>query len=499
MSSANEVAPVFSARNRTINAEDEIVLTTVGVDIGSSTSHLALSRIVMQRHGSRYAVKTRELLFESPMMLTPYITDVAIDAERLSAFFAEQYRAAGISMNDIDTGALILTGVAAQRSNARAIGEALALGAGKLVALSAGDHLESTLVAFGSGAVQMSSDEGLRVMAIDIGGGTSKVAVCVGGEIVDRVVVDIGARLICVDSADDVLRIETAGRRIAEEAGVSLAPGVTLTDRSKRAIAECMADRLFEAIGARRLSDDSVSWLRTAPLSDRTRPDVVLLSGGVSEYLYGRETRSFGDLGPWLANAIRRRLADWGAATRMPSHGIRATVMGASQYTVQLSGSTIFVDPPNTLPLRNLMTIEPKLRLDDDTLDRAAIAAKVRAALEQVDNVSTESGLAVSVHWQGSASYHRLDALCRGLLGGLAPALNRGQPLVIITDSDIGGLIGIHCRRECGLPNAIVSIDTVALGELDFIDIGELLDSSGAVPVVVKSLLFAGSDLRLLT
>jgi ethanolamine utilization protein EutA len=39
----------------------------------------------------------------------------------------------------------------------------------------------------------------------------------------------------------------------------------------------------------------------------------------------------------------------------------------------------------------------------------------------------------------------------------------------------------------------VISIDGIDLREFDYVDIGEILPASGAVPVVIKSLVFPGS------
>ncbi|MGH8639323.1 MAG: ethanolamine ammonia-lyase reactivating factor EutA, partial [Burkholderiales bacterium] len=146
----------FSSTGRSLVDEDEIVVLSVGVDIGSSTSHLVFSRIVLERLDSRYVVTTRETFHESDILLTPYSTGETIDADALRAFIERQYRDAKTDPDEIDTGALILTGVAVRRSNARAIGELFARQAGKMVAVSAGDSLETVMAAYGSGAVARS-------------------------------------------------------------------------------------------------------------------------------------------------------------------------------------------------------------------------------------------------------------------------------------------------------------------------------------------------------
>ena len=212
-------------------------------------------------------------------------------------------------------------------------------------------------------------------------------------------------------------------------------------------------------------------------------------SGGVSEYIYGGEAKSFGDLGPELAAELRARLAASGLQLARPDARIRATVIGASQYTMQVSGSTIFVSPLDTLPLRNVPVIAPDLPLNDD-IDPAAVAAAIKSALKRLDLGDGASPVALFVPWRGSATFRRLDDFCKGVAEGLAAVLAQGHPIVLAGDGDVGGLIGIHYCEEMKIENPIVSIDGLELKDFDYIDIGAILDTSGAVPVVIKSLVF---------
>ncbi len=302
----------FSNVRRSLEIEDEIRLTSVGVDIGSSTSHLVFSRLVLERLDNRYVVSERKVIHESEVLLTPYAGDATIDALALGRFIDRQYELGGIDSKSIDTGALILTGVAVRRSNARAIGELFAAQAGKFVSVSAGDALEATLAAFGSGACARSIRESARVMHVDIGGGTSKIAVCEAGDVVELTAADIGARIVSFDSEGRVQRIEEAGRRFAGGIGLALEigrkPEATLLNR----MIERMADRLFEVISEPKPGAEAAALLRLDPLRNERKPDVVTFSGGVAEYIYGREGRAFGDLGPQLARAVLARVKAWG-------------------------------------------------------------------------------------------------------------------------------------------------------------------------------------------
>lgn len=484
-----DVQPSFSSTGGSLIEEDEIELTSVGVDIGSSTSHLLFSTIVLQRVETRYVVSDRRILRESDILLTPYAADEQIDAAALEVFIHREYAAAGLKPDDIDTGALILTGVAARRRNARAIGELFSSQAGKFVAASAGDALECLIAAHGSGAVALSAVAGRRVLNIDIGGGTTKLTLCEGGRAVSMTAVDAGARLVVLDPEGRIVRLEPFGRRYLEELGLPATPGTVLTPDRREELAAHVAARVHAAaMGGE--GGELEGFLRLPPIAFRGPVTHVSFSGGVSEYIYERTREHYGDLGPELARALLELFRRDEVEIVPVKQGIRATVIGASQYTVQVSGSTIYYDPPEILPLRNIPVIKPELGLTDAVPDAKAVAAAVAEALLRHDLADGDKPVALMLHWAGSATFHRLQALSRGIIAGLEPVLAAGHPLIIVVDDDIGGLIGIHCRKEEGLENPLVSIDGIELKEFDFLDIGEVLRATGAAPVAIKSLLF---------
>lgn len=484
---------VFARSQRNLADTEETTLTSVGVDIGSATTHLVFSSVVMEQRDGRYEVADRAVLFDSDILLTPYSDEDTIDADALGEFIAEQYRAASLTPDDIDTGALILTGVAVRRQNARAIGELFAVETGKFVSVSAGDHLEAAMTAYGSGATLNSELTGATVMNIDIGGGTTKIAICAAGKIVDLTALDIGARLIALDAEGRISRIEKAGKRLAAEIGLNLEPGMALTREQHEALANRMADRLMEVISFDTLSPGTEALMRLPPITWRGRIDVVTFSGGVSEFIYGHDDRNFGDLGPALGKAIHSRVTQAGFLIMEPVEGIRATVVGASQYTIQLSGTTIFVTPEDILPLRNVPVIAPDFALEDEKLDIAGIAKAIGEALLRFDLADGEKPVAVCFDWLGSASYRRAHDFLQGVTQGLSHLLSSGHPLVLVCEGDIGKMFGLHAAEELKIAAPIVSIDGIALEAFDFIDIGAMLPGSGAVPVVIKSLLFPGT------
>ena len=483
----------FTGSGRHIVDEDEIKLTSVGVDIGSSTSHLVFSRLELSQEGTRYVVKKRIVLSESEILLTPYTDDLTIDMERLERFINEQYERAELKREDVDTGALILTGVAVRRRNSRAIAELFAEEAGRFVSVTAGDGLETTMAAHGSGAVARSGREEGVVLNIDVGGGTSKIAVCAGGRVREVTAIDVGARLLAMDGANTVVRIEEAGRRHGGKVGVELELGQSMNEQILEAIASEMADRLFEVVNQQELTGETRELLRLPPLSYRGKVDAVTFSGGVSEFIYGHAENGYGDMGAILGREIRRRVEGLGVPILEPAARIRATVIGASQYTIQVSGSTIFISPPDAVPVRNVPVVRIDFEWGDD-IDPAEVIGAIDKALRRLDLQDGRQPVALAFHWEGSATFARLQGFCGAVAEGLKPILDKGHPLLLVNDGDIGGILGLHFKEEMKLDKPIISVDGIALQEFDYIDVGALIPSSGAVPVVIKSLVFPSAE-----
>ncbi len=483
----------FSNANRHMQEEENLRLTSVGVDIGSSTSHLVFSRLELTLEGSRYRVTKREVLNESQILLTPYVDDTRIDVEALGKFINDQYHNAKIRREDVDTGALILTGVAVRRRNARAIAELFAEEAGKFVAVSAGDGLEATMAGHGSGAVAHSAKIGGVVLNIDIGGGTSKFALCNNGKVQEVSAIDVGARLLAFDQDGAVVRIEEAGRKHAAWAGFTVELGEKISQENLQKMVAGMIDKLFAMLKPDAINDDIKGVLRLPPLAFKGEIDYVMFSGGVSEFIYNRSKTTFGDLGPLIADEVHRRMADLGLLVMEPNARIRATVIGASQYTVQVSGNTIFISPDDAVPVRNVGVVAPEFPLDKDDFTKEAVCDALASALRRLDLLHGRQPVAVAFHWDGSATFFRLQAFCSGVAEGLKEILAKGHPLVLVNDGDIGGIVGLHFQEELKVDKPIISIDGIALNDFDYIDVGALIPSSGSVPVVIKSLIFPAS------
>ena len=369
---------------------ERISLLSVGIDIGSSTSHLIFSRLVLRREGlglsNRFVVIERDIIHESPILLTPYLDKTTIDTNKLDEFIHEAYHQAGLSPRDIDTGALIVTGEAAKKKNAEAIAELFSAQTGKFVCATAGHNLEAILAAHGSGAVGMTREEGgdYTVMNVDIGGGTSKIAIVRRGVVIDTAALEVGARLVAFDEEGKINRVEDAVLKIAEAAGVSLNLGSLLAESDQEILAAALCNSLFEVLERRPLSSLGERLMLTPPVSFKEPVDALVFSGGVSEYIYDVEKRNLGDLGCHLGRQVRERvqLAGGSMQVRPAAERIRATVIGASQYTIQVSGNTIYLSHPSLLPLRNLQVVTPRIEQRED-ITAEEIAGAVEDALRQ--------------------------------------------------------------------------------------------------------------------
>jgi ethanolamine utilization protein EutA len=408
------------------------VLRTVGIDIGSTTSHAMFARLRVQRLAdslsSRYVVVERTVLHRSPIVLTPYAAGDLIDAAALAADIASWYSSAGLTRADVDTGAVILTGTALASHNARELADLFAEDGGAFVCATAGHALEATLAAHGSGSVARSRRDHETILHVDIGGGTTKLARIEDGAIVATSAIAVGARSRHAGrDPEERLRIarELADAIVAATRGAAVAPSLQLLP----------------------------------PLPRSSKPARITLSGGVSEYASGHERGDHDDLGRELAAALLTMRSSLPAPLEVASDGIRATVIGASQFTVQVSGSTIGIEA--RLPLRNV----PVVPLGGD--------------------VTGSGALAIAVKWEGEPEHARIRALAERIY-----ATTQRRPLVVASDGDIAATLGAVLRDELRFTGDLVTLDGLDLGALDYIDVGTPVAPSGAVPVIVKSLVF---------
>lgn len=468
-------------------------LRSVGIDIGSSTSHLIFSRLTLRREGAslsaQFKVTEREVLYRSSILLTPYVSGILIDIDALKEFFESEYRKAGMSPGEIDTGAVVITGEALKKENAQPISEYFAGHSGKFICASAGPNHEALLAAYGSGSVALSEARDATVLNVDVGGGTSKLSLIRQGAVTRTAAVSVGARLVAFDDEGRAVRIEEPARVIMSSLGHGLELGKVVSEAHRLEFADAMSGVLFEVMRSGRLSPLADSLMITDPLegfTDLQGIDQVIFSGGVSEYVYNPDTPAYGDLGPLFAKSIRDRLRQFApnGIVYPPTEGIRATVIGAGEYTVQVSGNTSYLSSIQSLPAFGLKVVRAVID------ERMEIVPAIKHALEKFDLDHFTDGLALAINVPGQPDYRSLRQLAEGVVAALADSDSPDAPLIIVLDLDVAKSLGGILKEELLLERDVVAIDGIDVGDLDYVDIGPPVGASEALPVTVKSLMF---------
>mgnify|MGYP003300686374 CR=1 FL=1 len=443
-------------------------LTSVGIDVGTTSTQLVVSRLRVENRASGFAVPEmvitdREILYRSPVHFTPLVEEKLVDGEKIRRIVEEEYQKAGISRETVDTGAVIVTGETSRRENARTVAQALSEFAGDFVVTTAGPDLESVLAAKGAGAVAYSRDTGKTVLHMDIGGGTSNLALIRDGEIRQTGCLNVGGRLVKLSEEGAVTYLSPVLSGIC-----SWKIGEVPTESQRKALAGTLAEALEMAAGLR----ESAPVLAGLLTEESERPwmvpeeDLVIsFSGGVADCI--REDIPpliFGDLGPELGRAIRESRLCSGKYI-LGTETIRATVIGAGCHTTQLSGSTVYHQNIR-FPLKNL----PVLKISELSGLKEKLSRQEQMGILSLEGVQ-------------SPSYRQIIEMAEELLLQMQP------PVFLCLEQDMAKALGqaLALRLPPGAP--VLCIDRIRLEEGSFLDIGTPVGS--AVPVVVKTLVFS--------
>lgn len=482
--------------------QDNVVLRSVGIDVGSAGTQVNFTRLHLRRLGedlsSRYFVIARDRLYQSPVSLTPYESERRIDGEALDHIIEQAYREAGQAPDEVDTGVVILTGEALRRENAERIADIVAHRGGDFVCASAGHRMEAALAAFGSGAAQRSHEQGTRILNIDIGGGSTKLALVENGQVVTSAALHVGGRLLVVDADGHITRLEPAGRRHCRRAGYKWDVGDAVDRAGLETLAESMATLVVEAVAGSPWSADVLSEHLTEPIDSLGHVDGVMFSGGVAEYVYGREEREYGDLGR-LLGIVMRREAEAGRLPGLllsPGECMRATAVGASEHSVQLSGNTTYISAEEELlPRRSLQVLRPPIGGGGD-VDPDTAAAAIRHHLQAFDFSLSDDDVVLALSWSGQPAYERLLNLAQGVVAAFSERLAQRRALYLVLDGDVGYTLGCVLKDDLGIDSEVLVLDGLRLDDFDFIDIGKVRLPSRTVPVTIKSLVFdeGGAD-----
>lgn len=440
-------------------------LLSVGLDVGTTSTQMVVSKLEVSNRASAFAVPElaigrREILYQSPVYFTPLLEEKRMDARALREILEEEYRSAGIRREDVDTGAIIVTGETSRKENAAAVMEAMADLAGDFVVAAAGPDLESVLAAKGAGAVDYSEKTGKTVLHMDIGGGTSNLALIRRGEIVATGCLNVGGRLVkikggCITYVSPVLQGIWNGRvgeRLSREDGEKLAS--LLASALEMAAGLREPDSLLEQLTTREAQS-------ALPLHEPGEEITLSFSGGVADCI-NREVswQEYGDIGPLLGQAIRKsRLC--GGDYVLGSQTIRATVIGAGCHSTQLSGSTVFCQNV-TFPLKNIPVI---------------------TQLHQREQYETPCFLAMP--GSQAVGYGALQALAAELAEKIQP------PVYLCLERDLAQALGQALALRLGRNAEILCLDGVKVSQGCYLDVAAPVGP--AFPVVVKTLVLQKS------
>jgi ethanolamine utilization protein EutA len=469
------------------------VIRSVGIDIGTTTTQVIFSRLELVNRAPasqvpHYEFAGREITYVSPVVFTPLDADGRVRQNDLEAFIRAQYQAASLSVEEVESGAVIITGETSKAGNARSTVMDLARKLGDFVVATAGPHLEAIVAGRGSGAGEYAKENACRALNIDIGGGTSNYAVFEAGRVADTACLNVGGHLVETFGDGRVKTVREPGLRLCEACfGKKLDP-VRIGTRELDVLVETMADLIVEVLRGTP-SSLAKSLLMTECLKPGWRFDRVFLSGGVGACYYHPESVkdpfAFGDVGPLLAEALRKRADLARLAAQPPRQTVRATVIGAGAYTLSLSGSTIWLNADH-LPLRNVPVLQSGLAWEEAP---ARLAESWFVAGTRMDLDLAVDLYALALPGDIPVAYKNVLAASGALRQFCERHPNAAHPLIVIARQDFGKALGMELQPQLA-GRELAVIDEVETRDGDYVDIGKPFFGGQIVPLTVKSLAF---------
>lgn len=473
-------------------------MLSAGIDIGTSTSQVIFSRLTVENRAGYFSVPSvsiidKEVVYQSPVYRTPLLDGSRIDGDAITKIIEKEYRAAGVKAEQVETGAVIITGESARKENAGLVLERLSRFAGDFVVSTAGPDLESVIAGQGSGAQKFSEENGVVAVNLDIGGGTTNVVLFDGGEVCARGCLDIGGRQVTVDGDGRISYISPSAGKIAKACGIALQMGETASVEKLRKLCGAMSGLLEQMLGAAQetpLLQEVVTRGSSQFLLPKERPlRYLCFSGGVADCICHPQGDLFayGDIGMLLGEAIRGGRLFQEFQVIPAAQTIRATVIGAGSYTTTISGSTITysdgIFPMKNVPVLKLSGIEEERCWGGE---EGFLFQKARWFLEQND----VSQMVLAMEGRSDPDYQALTRLSQTLVNALHRALPPGEPLIVIVRTDIAKALGQLMKgRLCG-GRPVVSVDDVRVEQNNFVDFGRPIMDGLVIPVVVKTLIF---------
>jgi ethanolamine utilization protein EutA len=468
-------------------------LLTVGIDLGTSTTQLVLSRLTVENFASaftvpRITISAKEVIYRSDIIFTPLLNQTEIDAEPINEFVSEQYRKAGIQKQDIQMGAVIITGETARKANANKVLRALSGYAGDFVVATAGPDLESIIAGKGAGAQDYSEKKRNPVVNLDIGGGTSNLAVFKDGEVTDTACFDIGGRLIKVDKQQKITYIAPKIQKILTQKGVSLQIGDQASETNLKPIILELVHALENSVGLGKKSPFFDLLVTNHPLKNKDEIPLVTFSGGVADCFATKEDEifKFGDIGLLLGKYLRQSLIFSEKEVLQSTETIRATVVGAGSHTAEISGSTIAYSD-QILPIKNIPIL--KLAQEDEQLTASELSERVQEKLNWHKTEGTPQ-VALAIRGIKNAAFSDIQRYGEGIVNGLDSLVKEKIPIIVMVDEDMAKALGHSISANLPPRYPFICIDSVKVDNGDYVDIGLPVAEGAVLPVIVKTLVF---------
>lgn len=468
-------------------------LLTVGIDLGTSTTQLVLSELTVENFASaftvpRISISDKKVIYRSDIIFTPLLNQSEIDAEPIKAFVAEQYRQAGIHKQDIQMGAVIITGETARKSNANNVLRALSGYAGDFVVATAGPDLESIIAGKGAGAQTYSETKRKPVVNLDIGGGTTNLAVFKDGEVIDTACFDIGGRLIKLDQQQKITYIAPKIQEIINKKGLTLHLGDQATEQNLLPIISELVAVLENSIGLGTQSPFYQLLVTNHPLRKGEELPIVTFSGGVADCLNTTSTNLFkyGDIGLLLGKYLRKSLIFSEKEVLESAETIRATVVGAGSHTAEISGSTIAYRE-QILPVKNIPIL--KLAQEDETLTVTELGQRIKEKLNW-HRIEETPQIALAIRGMSNPTFADIQRYGQGIVEGLASLVAEQIPIIVMVDEDMAKALGHALSAHLPKDYPFICLDSVKVENGDYVDIGLPVAEGAVLPVIVKTLVF---------